>query len=221
MQRHLDGAAPRYAAELRLRRADGRWDWVMACDAVVERDAEGRAPGLVGVRIDITRRKALERRLADTARRDELTGLPNRTALLERLARCTVRARADAGCRYAVRFVDLDHFKPVNDTLGHAAGDALLRQVAERLRAALRATDALARIAARAGIATRLGGDEFVVLLDSIRSAEDAQAVAQRLIDALAAPFTVAGRTLWIGASVGIVVGDAARSIWKRIRGGR
>ncbi len=211
LQRHLDGAAPRYEAELRLRRADGRWGWVMACGAVVERDAEGRALRLVGVRIDITRRKALERRLAESAWRDELTGLPNRVALLERLARCISRARADAGYRYAVLSVDLDHFKHVNDALGHAAGDALLRQVAERLRATLRETDALARLDARADIATRLGGDEFVVLLNPIDRAGDAQAVAQRLIDALAAPFSVAGQTVWIGASVGIVIGDAAR----------
>ncbi len=158
---------------------------------------------------------------------DPLTGVPNRALLEDRLRQSALRAErapahpAGAG-RLALLFIDLDGFKPVNDGYGHAAGDAVLRQVAERLRVLVRESDTLAR----------LGGDEFVMLFDGLAGAGDAVAGAQRVLDALAAPFDAGGRPLTLSASIGIVLhpghveadqllasADAAMSAAKRAGG--
>ncbi len=129
---------------------------------------------------------------------DGLTGLANRALGLERLSYRLELAnrRRDA---FAVLFLDLDEFKVVNDTLGHAAGDRLLVDVAARLRLALRSGDA----------AARMGGDEFVVLLDEVATAETAMAVAERLGEALRAPYEIAGKPRIVPASIGVAVGPA------------
>jgi diguanylate cyclase (GGDEF)-like protein len=127
---------------------------------------------------------------------DQLTGLPNRTLLHDRLAQALARARR-TGEQPSVLYLDLDNFKAINDTLGHAAGDALLRDVARRLAARLRAEDT----------ASRLGGDEFAVLLERADEATAEQAAA-RLLEAFAEPFVVAGRTLRVSASLGVVTAD-------------
>jgi diguanylate cyclase (GGDEF)-like protein len=133
---------------------------------------------------------------------DSLTGLPNRTLFSEHLERALARARR-GGSRVAVLFLDLDRFKMVNDSLGHAAGDHLLVAVGERLRASLRATD----------VAARLGGDEFAVLAEDSDPVSGADAVAERILDALREPITVQGRELSVSASLGVAVsggeGDA------------
>jgi len=154
----------------------------------------------------------IERRIADRtakltlatqelgrrALHDELTGLPNRALFWEHLHhRVALADRRQTG--FAVLFVDLDDFKAVNDTLGHAAGDRLLVDLASRLRAALRTGDTAARV----------GGDEFVVLLDDVATTEAALVVAQRLSEALRAPYELGTEQRIVMASVGVAVGPA------------
>ncbi|AZI56892.1 EAL domain-containing protein [Nakamurella antarctica] len=136
-------------------------------------------------------------RLAHFALHDELTGLPNRALLTNRLEQALARPR-EQGEQVALLFVDLDHFKLVNDSLGHATGDSLLRQAAQRLGAATRGTDTVARI----------GGDEFVVLCESI-SGPLAEQLAERVVLAFRVPFSLAGTEALITASVGVAVADS------------
>ena len=148
-----------------------------------------------------------ERRIVRLAYFDTLTGLPNREQSHHRLVGA-LQAAKDQGRTLAVLYLDLDNFKRVNDTLGHAAGDELLRRVAERLRNSLRQHDeALAPGGgARAGDIARLGGDEFMVLLPNLRSVDDAGGVAERLIDALREPVQVASNALIVTPSIGMAV---------------
>ena len=156
---------------------------------------EGILRGHVGTCLDITERKKAEEQLRYQAFYDSLTGLPNRQLFLDRLAVSLKRARRDK-TQIAVFFIDLDRFKIVNDSLGHASGDKLLRQAARRLKAAVRERDTLARF----------GGDEFGMLLEDVESAEEAQEPARRVIEALKADFSVRGVTARIGASIGIAL---------------
>ncbi len=172
---------------LRWRRADGSLLWMEHRNTAVY-DADGHLVALEGAARDVTEAKRYEERLRRLAYRDPLTDLPNRAFLLERLEQ--LGGRASQGM-VAVLLLDLDRFKLVNESLGHAAGDALLLAVAERLRAAVHPDDVLARV----------GEDEFAVLLVD-PSAPDA--AAERLLDALAPPFTVDGRQIGISASIGI-----------------
>ena len=158
-------------------------------------DAEGRFVGYRGTALDITERKQAESRIAELATRDPLTGLPNRLLLSDRLARGITAAHREGGL-LAVMFVDLDHFKRINDTLGHDVGDQLLREVAKRIGGVLRKGDTL----------SRLGGDEFVVVLEGLKAAEDAGQVARKLIDALSQPYDIEGHTLNTAASAGIAI---------------
>jgi diguanylate cyclase (GGDEF)-like protein len=141
---------------------------------------------------DVTDRVALEEELRRRAFHDALTGLPNRALFEDRLRRAL--AATGRGGSIGVLFVDLDDFKTVNDSLGHAAGDELLQLVAGRIDELLRPGDTVAR----------LGGDEFAVLLEQLGAPEEAERVAERLLDALRAPATLAGRRLAVRASVGI-----------------
>jgi diguanylate cyclase (GGDEF)-like protein/PAS domain S-box-containing protein len=142
-------------------------------------------------------RVRVEERIRHDALHDALTGLPNRTLLLDRLRLALARARRD-GSRVAVLFFDLDHLKVVNDSLGHDAGDDLLRAVGPRLAEVLRPTDTVARF----------GGDEFAVLLEGVGDEGDAIGVARRIVGAFDAPFMVAGEPRFGSASVGLVVTD-------------
>jgi len=158
-------------------------------------DATGRLAGYRGTGADITARKQAEERIQYLATRDALTGLPNRVLLADR-ADQAILAAARARDSIALLFLDLDRFNLVNDSLGHAAGDALLRAVAERLGGTLRRDDTMAR----------LGGDEFVLLWNGMKDFGDAATAAQRALAILARPFTIEGRTLTITASIGISV---------------
>jgi len=133
---------------------------------------------------------------------DLLTGLPNKLNLHERLEAALERTHNSSEV-IAVMFIDLDRFKLINDSLGHAFGDVMLQQAAQRLRSKLRRSDTIARC--DGSMVARLGGDEFVVLLESIRSAEDAEVIAQRVLSHLLEPYEVDGRVLFLGASIGIV----------------
>jgi len=150
---------------------------------------------LLGVTRDITERRHAEERLSYLAHHDELTGLPNRTLFYDRLQQAMIDADRH-GRLVAVVFVDLDRFKNVNDTLGHEAGDQLLKGTAERLTGAVRRGDTVAR----------LSGDEFTIVLADMGHVEDAARVAQKILDVFAQAFRIAGRDLFIGASLGITV---------------
>ena len=156
-------------------------------------DGAGRWCGYRGMAADVTARKLAEARIEQLATRDALTGLANRTLLAERMAEAIVAAARTRG-ELALLAIDLDRFKLVNGTLGHAAGDALLRAVAERLSNAARREDMLAR----------LGGDDFVLLWQGLKSRDEAASLAMRLLAILGRPFTVEGRTLAVSASIGI-----------------
>jgi diguanylate cyclase (GGDEF)-like protein/PAS domain S-box-containing protein len=158
-------------------------------------DGEGRLKGYRGTGADITARKQAEERIQYLATRDALTGLPNRVLLADRADQAILQAARTRGS-LALLFLDLDRFKLVNDSLGHAAGDALLRAVAERLGGTLRRDDTLAR----------LGGDEFVLLWNGLKDYGEAAALAQRALAILARPFTIEGRTLGVTASIGVSV---------------
>ncbi len=149
----------------------------------------------------------LECALIKAAKEDRLTGLPNRTVFMEHLEAALRRVREgdQAGC--AVLFFDFDRFKLVNDTLGHDAGDELLRQIARRLRSVLRIGDAASR-QARANLISRFGGDEFLILLNDLRTAEDAVRVAERLLNTLAPGYRIFEHEVHSMASVGIVTSD-------------
>jgi diguanylate cyclase (GGDEF)-like protein len=151
------------------------------------------------IRYAADHRRSVER-LQHGALHDALTGLPNRTLFLDRLEQALRRARRQGpGSGAAVLFLDLDRFKIVNDSLGHQAGDQLLQAVALRLDAALRPGDTVAR----------MGGDEFTVLLEDLTDAREATVVAERVLATLADPFTIAGRELFVSASIGIALGRA------------
>jgi diguanylate cyclase (GGDEF)-like protein/PAS domain S-box-containing protein len=154
---------------------------------------------------DISQRKAVERELADAARHDKLTGLANRTQFMERLQQF-VQARKNGDPQlFAVLFLDFDHFKMVNDTLGHDAGDTLLREIAQRLHASLR--DGAGSEGKRTLIA-RFGGDEFLVLVGDLSDSAAAESIAGRLLDTLAQSYSILGRDVHSTASIGIVTSE-------------
>ena len=154
---------------------------------------------------------ALVRKLDDAARTDSLTRMPNRAAVRELVQRALDRPPADAGHEFAVLFMNCDRFKQINDTLGRAAGDDLLGQVADRLRATLRRFDRVGRGAQVDPIAARVAGDEFVVVLDHLQHPDDVHAIAQRLLDVLAKPYRIGRHEPHCSISMGIVLrGQAA-----------
>jgi diguanylate cyclase (GGDEF)-like protein/PAS domain S-box-containing protein len=144
---------------------------------------------------DITHRKVAEERVQFLAYYDALTGLPNRTLLLDRLAKALAAARRQNN-KLALLYLDLDRFKDINDSLGHSVGDLLLQGIAERLKTWGREQDTVAR----------LGGDEFLIMLTSVKDISDAAVAAERLMDAMTAEFVVQGHSLSIGCSIGISI---------------
>jgi Amt family ammonium transporter len=145
---------------------------------------------------DVGERKRLEARLQHDALHDALTGLPNRALFLDRLSVAFTRRSRSRGLNCGVLFLDLDRFKEINDTLGHAAGDALLVAVAERLRGTLRPQDT----------AARLGGDEFAILVENILSVSGIEIVASRVLEAMGREFEVCGHTIHASASIGVAI---------------
>jgi PAS domain S-box-containing protein len=192
---------------------DGREIW-FDVDLRPVHDANGRLHGFISVASDITERRQLQQQLKRHASTDTLTRLPNRAAVMERLQAALAHAARHPGYGFAVLFMDFDRFKQVNDSLGHAAGDELLRQVARRLQRALRPGDALARLEGQADpaalpgahdVAARLGGDEFVVVLEGLHDADAVGAVAQRVLQELSEPYTIGHAPVQSSASIGVV----------------
>lgn len=179
-------------------------EWYNSC----LRDEKGALISILTLAQDVSARIEAEARLQHLATHDALTGLPNRLLLTERLQQAIANARRLAE-RVAVLFIDLDGFKYVNDTLGHRIGDELLREVGQRLHSALRETDLLAR----------LGGDEFMVVLELQGEAQDAGIVADKLVELLREPVTVANHDLRVSASIGISLfpddGDSPEALLK------
>jgi diguanylate cyclase (GGDEF)-like protein/PAS domain S-box-containing protein len=167
----------------------------------------GAEPNFIVMSRDITEQKDAERKIARLAYFDSLTGLSNRLSFLERLDREVHRAKRD-GVKFAVLFLDLDGFKNINDSLGHAAGDLILKSVANRLRQGLRPMDVVSRLDVNekeVGLA-RLGGDEFTVILPSLSRDEDALMLGNRVRDLIRQPLDLEGREVVLTASVGIAV---------------
>jgi diguanylate cyclase (GGDEF)-like protein/PAS domain S-box-containing protein len=168
----------------------------------------GPAPQLVAVFRDITARKEAEQRLTRLALHDSLTGLPNRPYFEERFAETLARCRR-SGQPLALMIVDLDNFKPVNDTLGHEVGDQLLVAFTRQLKSAMRESDLLARI----------GGDEFTLVVEGAKEREDVAAIAEKLLAALRDPLDVAGHAIVVSASIGIALcrgSDSPSALMKR-----
>ena len=195
---HLDGERAHFEHEYRVRHVRGEIRWVL-CRGIAVRDDAGRPVRMAGSLTDITEQRLIRDSLAQAARHDPLTNLPNRTLFSELLQRAIARGARSSAHQYAVLFIDLDGFKLVNDSLGHIIGDRFLVAIAQRLQSQLRPGDSLAR----------LGGDEFAVLAENFSTPEDVCAVAERLQAALAEPFRIAGHELFGSASIGIVVGGA------------
>jgi diguanylate cyclase (GGDEF)-like protein/PAS domain S-box-containing protein len=185
------GTSARESLIVRLRDGAGRWRWIEAVGTNLMN--EPTVNGLVLNSRDITDRKALEAQLLEQALRDPLTGLGNRRLFSDRVGHALER-RVRRQSSVALLLLDLDHFKFVNDTLGHAKGDALLVAVSERLRTVLRTADTIAR----------LGGDEFAVLLEDLAADDEADATATRIQQALDRPFQLDEREVFVRASIGI-----------------
>ncbi|MEO6279504.1 diguanylate cyclase domain-containing protein, partial [Roseateles sp.] len=194
---HFAGRTAVYRNEHRVLAKDGTWKWVLSRGMVIARDAAAKPLRMVGTHTDITDRKRQEALVWQQARIDTLTGLPNRRSLRERIERALAQ-RAVRGEELAVMFVDLDHFKEVNDSLGHDVGDELLVQVAARLQGCMPAGSA------NSGVVARMGGDEFTVLLASAQAAPEAERVGHALLEALSDAFDVAGERVYVSASIGV-----------------
>jgi diguanylate cyclase (GGDEF)-like protein/PAS domain S-box-containing protein len=183
--------------EYRLRSADGRDVWIRDEMTVVFDRQTGRDPLFYGVFLDVSDRKRMEVELERLALYDPLTGLPNRALFGDRLRQVLARRGRDTAT--AVYFLDLDRFKRINDSLGHGAGDAVLREVAERLTGVVRPEDTVARF----------GGDEFTVLCESVGGVLEAVAIADRLQRPLRQPLWLGGAELRLSASIGVALLEA------------
>jgi len=192
LREHIDGVTPDYAMVHRIRMRDGSWRWIEARGTVTERGERGEPLRMVGTFSNIDARKQEEARMRRMAHEDALTGLPNRVLLDDRMRQAILVAARD-GHKVGLIYFDLDKFKPVNDTHGHAVGDRLLRMVAERVRAGLRESDTLARV----------GGDEFAVLLPYCARPQDTERVALTILACLEQPFEDGARVLNISGSLG------------------
>ncbi|MCX6007729.1 MAG: diguanylate cyclase [Chloroflexi bacterium] len=182
--------------ECRMLEKDGKIRYVRTSSRLVFKD--GKIAGTTGLLIDITENKKLERKLADMAAHDFLTGLPNRALLHDRINVAMAQA-VRKNRKLAVMVMDLDHFKGINDEYGHLTGDKLLQNVASRLTGIIRKGDT----------AARLGGDEFVLLLPDLKEVEEAMEVARRTLDVVAEPIVLGDIVLHVTTSIGVAVCSA------------
>ena len=196
-----------FAIEHRIIQIGGTLRHVHQQVEVTAHDQTGRAVKLAGAVHDITQRKDAEEEIRRLAYYDALTGLPNRLLFSEQLLKALAAAERNRS-QLAIMFIDLDHFKRVNDTLGHSAGDELLRLVSARLASSIRADDALGRVAGgqSTNSIARLGGDEFIVMLSDVEGANDAATIVRRIVASLNEPLTIVGTELFVTGSVGVAM---------------
>ena len=198
---HLEGHSEEFESEHRLLHRDGSYRWVRSRGLAVQGPG-GQPLRFVGSQTDITARKQAQRRLADAAIHDSLTGLSNRAHFIKRLQQACGYATTRSSEVFAVLVLNLDRFNVVNETLGHDAGDELLATVAQRLQTCMRPSD----------IIGRFGGDEFAILLDGLTEATQATRVAERIQSKVAAPFRIGSEEVFTTVSIGVAVGSGKRA---------
>jgi diguanylate cyclase (GGDEF)-like protein/PAS domain S-box-containing protein len=194
-KQHIDGLTPTYQNEHRVRCQDGQWKWVLSRGMIITRDANGQPLRMIGTHTDITQRKHNEALVWQQAHFDTLTGLPNRRMMRERLAQEIKKCRRDDR-QLAVLFLDLDHFKEVNDTLGHHQGDVLLTEAAQRITHCLREVDTV----------SRMGGDEFTVIVTELQAADSLEGILNKLLTALGGVFQLGTEQVFVSASIGVTL---------------
>ncbi|QDZ30090.1 bifunctional diguanylate cyclase/phosphodiesterase [Noviherbaspirillum sp. UKPF54] len=192
LESELRSGASDYQVQFRMQHRDGSYRWIEA-RAQVQRDAQGQPLRMVGTHIDISDHKEREEQVRLTAQHDRLTGLPNRALTFE-LAEQSLSAAHRSGKMCAALFLDLDGFKPINDTYGHHIGDEVLKEVAQRLKGAFRAQDTVGRI----------GGDEFLVVLTQVDAAPGAVHAATHVLHHLSLPYHIGDLVLRSSPSIGI-----------------
>lgn len=195
LEKHFSGELEYYEYEARMKHRNGEWIWVLDRGKVASWTDDGEPLIVSGTHQDITRQKRNEERIRHLATHDTLTDLPTLRLAKDRLVMALETARRKQ-LMAAVLFVDLDGFKAINDTLGHDAGDELLRATARRLRSSVRKVDTVARI----------GGDEFLVILTELQEVADAEAVAAKVVEGVAAPYFYKEHRMSVGASVGVAL---------------
>ena len=205
LETHIQGRSEQFHSEYRMMHSDGQYRWMLSRGVAV-RDGNGKALRVAGSQTDITDRKFAESQLRHDALHDTLTGLANRALIMDRINQCLHRLKRAPEQLFAVIFLDLDQFKVINDSLGHAAGDQLLIELATRLETTLRTGDTISR--GEPDHLARLGGDEFVALLDGIHTPADAIRVADRLQQAMVEPFNIGGHEVVVSASFGIALSN-------------
>lgn len=184
----------KWNGEIRFLHKDGHIGWLESMCVPIF-DDNNKMIGALGINRDITSRIEETKRLQDRAHYDELTQLPNRYLLLDRLQQLIERSERDRS-KFTLFYIDLDHFKKINDTKGHAFGDKILKEAASRLSRSLRNSDTIARI----------GGDEFIFLLENTSSPDAISKIAKTLINKVSAPYNFEGEKFHISCSIGIVI---------------
>lgn len=199
LEAHLSGSTTHFFSEYRMQHGGGDFRWMLT-RGVASRDKEGQPSRMAGSLTDIHLQKMTQRQLLHEATHDALTDLANWTVFMDQVELALAQARRRADHRFAVLFLDLDRFKTVNDSLGHAMGDLMLVHIARRIREAVRPID----------IVARLGGDEFAILLTDIESPADATRVAERIHAQLSTSFDLQGHETFSSASIGIALNTAS-----------
>jgi len=192
---HTEGVQDVLNCEYRMRHRNGSERW-MLCRGLAIRNEKGRAVRIVGAQTDITERKEIEKKLSHNAFHDILTGLPNRGLFEERLNQAIRRYKRDPEQQFAILFIDLDRFKQVNDSIGHAGGDRLLQELAPLFKRCTRDADTVARLA----------GDEFTILLADVQSHEDVIQYLDRIFSELKTPLDILGSEIAVTISAGVVM---------------
>jgi diguanylate cyclase (GGDEF)-like protein len=194
---YIDRALAGERVEFEIAPTPGRTDRWLRMTFVPELAADGVVTGLYLLSIDVSQLKEVQLRLNEMAQFDELTGLPNRYQFNDKLREATQRSNR-SGAAMGVVYLDIDHFKQVNDTLGHAAGDEVLKEFARRLRGCVRLTDTVARLA----------GDEFVMVLEAVTDSSTLVEVADKILAAMHQPFNISTGELAVTSSVGLSIGS-------------